>query len=232
MKELDNWYHPNVLNVYPFGSHVYGSNNDNSDKDFIVILEDFVESSSIDIHHIPRLEFQTMINNHDIQALECYFLPKESVLKSTTKFRFELDKTKLRKSISTVSDGSWQKGKKKLIVSADYDKEIALKSIFHSLRIRDIGIQIAMYGKIISYNRMNYILDDLRKMGTQYERNELWQKIDDKYRKLFNELRSKFVELCPKDNKVQTRITTIKNILKLNEETLPEAVIKEIALNM
>ena len=229
MKEINSWYHPNTLNVYRFGSHVYGTNNENSDEDFYVIQEEYTESESVDIHHITRKEFQQLLDENDIQALECFFAQRKDVLKETVKFDFNLDLSKLRKSISTISDGSWQKGKKKLKVAADYDKHIALKSIFHSLRIRDIGIQVATHGTIISFSRMNYILEDLYSLGDDYERTELWEKIDAKYRSVYNDLRSKFVALCPKDNKVTNKILTIREILKENGETLPESVIKEIA---
>jgi len=219
---------PNILNVYRFGSHVYGTNNKNSDEDFFVIQENFTISDSIDIHHISKNQFQHLLDNQDIQALECYFLPYKHVLKQSHIFTFKLDKSLLRKSISTISDGSWQKGKKKLIVSGDYDKWLALKSIFHSLRIRDIGIQVALEGKIIDYTRMNYVLADLIKLGDQYERNELWEVIDTKYRKTYNTLRSRFIELCPKDDHRQSKIDKILEILKKNDVSLPLEVIKEI----
>ncbi len=229
MDGLDNWHHPNTLNVYRFGSHVYGTNNENSDEDFYVVQENYTKSPSTDIHHISRLEFQILLDKQDIQALECFFVPNEYVLKKSTEFTFNLDKTKLRKSISTVSDGAWQKGRKKLTVAADYDKKLALKSIFHALRIRDIGIQVATHGKIISYSRMNYILEDLYKLGDLYERNELWDKIDSKYRKVYNDLRSTFVELCPKDNTRNIKIGKIQEILKMHDEKLSIETIRAIA---
>jgi hypothetical protein len=207
----------NILNVYRFGSHVYGTNRPDSDEDFIIIVKDFVESDNIDIHYITEKEFLISIDNHDIRALECIFLPSRFILKNTIDFRsfFNLNKTKLRKAISTISDGSWVKGKKKLTVLADYDKKIAIKSIFHSLRIRDIGIQVASNGTIISYSRMNYILDELYKLSETYERTDLWNKIDDKYRSVYKELRSSFVKLCPKEKKLENEeLDTIINSYK------------------
>lgn len=37
----------NILNVYCFGSVVYGTNNENSDEDFIVVTKDKVVSDNI-----------------------------------------------------------------------------------------------------------------------------------------------------------------------------------------
>tara|TARA_R110000737_G_scaffold351873_2_gene395495 strand:- start:731 stop:1432 length:702 start_codon:yes stop_codon:yes gene_type:complete len=228
MKELNNWKSPNVLNVYRFGSMVYGTNRIGSDEDFYVVQEVYTASNCTDNHHISSLEFQQLLDNQDIQAIECFFLDPVNVFKETVQFTYKLDKVKLRTSISAVCDNSWVKGKKKLIVSADYNKKLALKSIFHSLRIRDLGIQIALYGKIISYMRMNYIFDDLLKLGEQYERIELWDAIDTKYRKEYNSLRSQFVELCPKGNNRQIKIDKVRKMLKDNNQELSLDLIKNI----
>jgi len=218
----------NTLNMYRFGSHVYGTNNKDSDEDYYVIQKTFTESESIDIHHVTVAQFEQLLLNQDIQALECVFLPSKHILKESVHFTHILDKVRLRKSISTVSDNSFVKGKKKLIVAADYDKKLALKSIFHSLRIRDIGTQVALEGKIVDYAAMNWILKDLYKLGEELEREELWNAIDTKYRSVYNNLRSQFVELCPKDSKRQLKINKVVDILKISKETLSLKTIKAI----
>lgn len=193
---LDN---DNVVCIYRFGSYVYGSNNELSDEDFVVILKEYQESKDDNIHHFSELQFQDLVNSHDVQALECIFLSANLILKQDCKFNFVLDKAKLRISISTIVSNSWVKGKKKLIIIDDYDLSLGLKSIFHSLRILDYGIQIAEHNKIINYSSMNYVLDDLIKLSKAYKRTELWEMIDAKYRKLFNSKSSLFKDLCPKD---------------------------------
>lgn len=191
-----------VLAIYRFGSFTYKTNNQNSDEDFIVIAEEYFDSQNINIHVYSRESFQIKLDNHDIQALECYFLPyNENIikLKAGLNLHFKLDLHKLRTSISTIASNSWQKGKKKLIISGDYDLNIALKSIFHSLRILDFGIQIASEGKISNYSSMNYVLTDLWKLSESYQYNELWNAIDTKYRKLYNSKSTQFKALAPKD---------------------------------
>lgn len=91
------------------------------------------------------------------------------------------------------------KGKKKLIVAGDYDLNLAVKSVFHSLRILDYGIQVASTHKISNWTSMNYVLEDLRKLSEQYQREDLWNAIDTKYRKLYNAKSSEFKLLAPKD---------------------------------
>lgn len=204
----------NILNVYRFGSRVYGSNTENSDSDYIIVAKEFYDSQDINKHVYTEKQFQELLNNHDIQALECYFAPSWAIPKHTKRFDFELNKSKLRVSISTIASNSWVKGKKKLIVTGDYDVNLAIKSIFHSLRIINFGIQIATEGVIFDYGAMNWLLSDLKKLAAEYQSTDLWQKIDDKYRSTYNSMSSKFKELCPKDLSEKDRSIQLDNCLK------------------
>ena len=210
----------NILNAYLFGSHLYGTNLENSDKDYIIVTKEYVESDSTDIHFITEKEFQRSLDNHDIQALECYFAPEKFKYKETVKFNFNLDKKILRKSISTLCDNSWVKGEKKLTINADYDKYVGIKSIFHSIRIRDFGIQIANEGKIYDFSRYNYVYFELLKLSEKYHRNELWDVIKKRYKELFNNLRSEFIILCPKPDNYKIQYDKIKKVF--NRYNYPE----------
>lgn len=210
----------NILNVYIFGSQVYGTNIIGSDTDLIVVAKEYFDSDDINIHVYTVENFQLLINRHDIQALECLSLSKshndEYIIKELYKFEFpKLDLAKLRVSISTIASNSYVKGKKKLTVAGDYDLNLAIKSIFHSLRILDFGIQLANIGYIENYSSVNFILDDLKKLSENYQREELWLKIDEKYRKLYNSKSSQFKSLAPKDltniNKKSELIEIFKN---------------------
>jgi hypothetical protein len=197
----------NPLNLYRFGSHVYGTNHEGSDEDFIQVTLEKEITDNINIHSFTVTEFQSMLNNHDIEILECYFLPEEFKLKETYKeFTLSLDLGKLRVSISTITSNSWVKGKKKLTVMGDYDKYTAIKSIFHSIRILGLGIQIATHQRIIDYTEYKWLFQDLMKLASQYDYIELWEKIDAKYRSLFKELSSQFKQLCPKNNIPQQQL--------------------------
>jgi predicted nucleotidyltransferase len=198
---------PNILNIYHFGSYVYGTfKPDISDYDFIVICKELpIEYGSlqnkdnITIHYLTENNFKQLLELNDVQALECYYLPEHFILKKTIDFDLIINKENLRRSISTITSNSWVKGKKKLIVQGDYDKYLAIKSIFHSIRILSFGLQIIEEGKINNYGDVNYIMDDLLKLSINKESVELWNLIDTKYRSTFNTLSSRFKKLCPID---------------------------------
>ena len=198
---------PNILNVYRFGSKVYGTYNSKSDEDYIVVTKEKVISSDVNFTFLTNKEFDLSLQNHDIQVLECLNLPKQHILKEELSFNYTIDKGKLRVSISTISSNSWVKGKKKLTVLGDYNSYLATKSIFHSLRILDYGTQLALHGKIQDFSSMNWLWEDLINLSNTYSHIELWGKIEAKYKKLFNEKSSKFKSLCPKvlieNNKVK-----------------------------
>jgi hypothetical protein len=203
----------NVLNVYQFGSHLYGSNDEHSDEDYIVILKNYVPSTDINIHHISKEDFIRFISNHEIQALECLFSPQEFRLKETENFLeyFKLNLSALRVFISTLTSNSFQKGKKKLTILGDYDERIGIKSVFHSIRILHFDIQIASTGKIHNWSEYNYVLEDCKKLATIYNFVDLWEHIDVKYRKLFNSLSSEFKKLAPKpvEQSLDSKLTKI-----------------------
>ena len=103
--------------------------------------------------------------------LSVFFSPKEFILKETIKFKLVQNKQfseNLRTSISTITSNSWVKGKKKLIITVDYDLNLALKSVFHSLRILDFGIQISENKKIVNFSNCNWILVELKKLSSEF----------------------------------------------------------------
>lgn len=211
----------NVMSIFRLGSRVYGTHTPESDHDFIIIADKWFDARDINIHVYTRTQFLASLINHEIQSLECLFLDPKHILKDDWK----LDRTcmenkinstysaeKLRTSISTIASNSWVKGKKKLIIAGDYDLHLAIKSVFHSLRIIDFGIQIATDRRISNYGSMNYVLEDLKKMSETMQRDELWQAIDTKYRSLYNQSSSKFKELCPKalnENDYKRQLTQV-----------------------
>jgi len=188
-----------LLDKYCFGSRVYGTHNDDSDYDYIVVDSKYYASMDTNIHVYTQKDFQRALDQHEIAALECFFLPEEFKIKQTCNFKFTLDKAKLRRSISTISSNSFVKGKKKLTVMGDYDKKLGIKSVFHSLRILEFGIQIGYNGKIVNYGAMNWLLTDLYKITEGLENQSAWEVIEDKYKKLYNAKASEFKQLCPKE---------------------------------
>jgi hypothetical protein len=210
---------PLCLNCYPMGSVNYGSSDKLSDKDWIIIWKEFNKFDDPNIHCYTVEEFQKQIDSFEITALESIMLPKDRVLKETAQFNFSYTNSPkeqhlLRKSISTISSHSWVKGQKKLTVIGDYDVRNGLKSLYHSIRILDYGIQIAQWGVIKDWEHLSWFLLDLKKLSENHTYNDLWQAIDTKYRLFKNEKLSLFKKLAPKDLEETSKSIQLSRILK------------------
>lgn len=174
----------------PFGSVVYGTVNRNSDEDYYTIdmkggdMYEHVQSDGVDEHILGATKFKEMLDNHHIAAMEVYFYSPQ--LKQ--RFTFELDKEKLRRSISKVVSNSWVKSKKKEIDGEEY---IGRKSMWHSIRILLYGIQIAKYGEIVDFEEANQYYDEIVN-GT-----ETVKELMNNYKPFINSKQSEFRVLCP-----------------------------------
>lgn len=188
---------PKVLCMYTYGSHVYGTNVEGSDEDYIVVLSHAREThelierdnKSFVIHDETSL--QRGIWAHEPYALETYFLASKHRLKDTVKWDFKLETRVLRESFSQKASHSWVKAKKKIEVEADYKR--GKKSLFHSLRILTFGLQLAEEGKITDFGAANeWWWDIYTNPSTKYE-DYLKQ-----FRPIYNGLCTKFREAAPK----------------------------------
>jgi len=184
-----------ILNIYLYGSHVYGVADEESDVDYIFVVDKQREkecqlfAGKYNVTSYPVEYFQHKINEHSVSALECFFLPPGNRIE-LHRFNFELDLEKLRRSFSAKSSNSWVKAKKKIDVHQEY--RLGRKSLFHSLRIIEFGIQIAERGRIYDYGRINHSWETIQQQGfTQ------WQKYKDYWQPVYNKLRSKFRVAAP-----------------------------------
>lgn len=154
--------------VVEFGSHVYGVNTKKSDFDYYRISEKFngyteIRVENIDVHEVSPKHFQEMLDDHHIAAMEVYFFSK----KVQNDFKFDLNLSDLRRSISAVVSNSWVKAKKKMVKEGeDY---IGRKSMWHSIRILMYGIQIAKHGRIVDFKEANQYYNDIVMTDTPYE---------------------------------------------------------------
>ncbi len=186
--------HPTrVQNVYLFGSRVYGTNNDNSDYDFIVVcnnpfFEKEIKVDNYNIHLMTMDIYMSKLKNHLPTTVESFYLPDEFKYESI-KVDWSPNLQSLRHSFSHVSSNSWVKAKKK-ILQGDY--QIGIKSLFHSLRIPMFGKQIAEYGSILDFSEANFIWDNL---SSKYW---TWEEIDSEFRLDRNRILSEFRESSPK----------------------------------
>ena len=207
-----------IICSFPYGSMTYGIKpTEYSDIDIVAIVDDSMDFSmycneiyeektktningrdiEIDAQYIRESKFIEMIKNHHIIALESLWLPKE-MINGTYDYAkyFELDKWKLRQTISSIVSNAWAKCHKKLTVEKDYDFYRGLKSLFHCLRLLVFGIQIATYGKIIDYSEANHYWEDL--WDKNIVPSHKWEDYKAMYQPELNRLKSEFVKLCPK----------------------------------
>jgi predicted nucleotidyltransferase len=196
-----NTMNKNIKSIFRFGSRVYGSATKDSDTDIIVVVDDnanlteieesYKNREGLDVEVLRYTDFQNLLYDMDVRALECYFSEPQNNF-NTQLYTFVYDEIKLRKQFSKTSSNSWVKGKKKLTIEKDYDVRCGIKSIFHSFRILDFAIQIASYQQIQDWTRYNYILEDLYTKSEAMTGDELWDYITEKYKPLYNNLKSVF----------------------------------------
>lgn len=200
MKKVDETFlftlFDRATNVYHYGSYVYGTYvEDVSDVDYIVIVPNSMqdlnnqqfECNNKQCTVYTEATWQQMLNQCDVSAMECYFLPKEFIVKQNKMFDADLTREKIRNSFSRVASNSFVKCKKKLEVVESYNPIVGKKSLWHSLRIIDFGIQILTHDSIINYSSMNHMYDKIVKS----DRND-WSFFKEQYKPLYNALKTKF----------------------------------------
>jgi len=192
--------------IFQFGSTVYG-NKKPEDVDMIVVYQsstffDDVQIVSgnynVNAYHIDT--FTEMLLNHKIDALECLFIPKTvysyvSPILQRVFNSFVLNKEQLRRSISSTSSNSYAKAKKKIIVKEDFDIASSIKSLWHSFRIMQFGIQLAKNNKISNFKETNSMFLEIIHKYINSKSN--WGEIHAEFKPQMNKLHSEFKLLCP-----------------------------------
>ena len=155
-----------LRNIYVYGSRVYGTYTLNSDIDIIVIacsmyLNQEFHEGIYNIHVTTPDAFKEQLDNHDIHCLECIYAPHEAQLMTQIDYLkdFKLDISQLKKMLISQSTWAWQKAQRRIekgdIIGGG-------KSLFHSLRIINFGLQIIHNGKIANFTKANHIWQDVK----------------------------------------------------------------------
>lgn len=200
-----------IILEFEYGSVVYGTLTEHSDKDIVCIVDDEIDLSDsyngiweyndgqtpeTDYQFINENRWIEMVREHHIVWIEARDLPKDKVLVGDiTAYEkyFELDKWKLRQVISAIANNAWAKAHKKMTVEKDYDLYRGQKSLFHALRVMIFGRQLGETGHITDYSAANHYWDDIYQMGECG-----WDVYKEKYKPIANTLRSAMVEVLPK----------------------------------
>lgn len=212
---VEKTFNLKVKGMFNYGSFVMKYKKPD-DFDFIVISnishpqEAFIfEDKKIEISFYSFNEFIEKLNNHEIQMFECINIPEGNdyinFKDDSVAFAFNhlfIDKTVLRKSISSKVSNSYVKAKKKLILKDDFDIDVSMKSLWHSFRIVSYGIQIAEFGRIVDFQCSNDLFKEISEdyfKISQFESPEyFWNFIHSKYKPIHNRLTSEFKMKCPK----------------------------------
>ena len=157
-----------IWNIFPYGSQIYGTADEYSDFDYIIVYkrsilpsgsfkDNAISSSDREIQGTcySRGGFIDAINNYQMSALECLFLPEDMIVKKTFDFKIsKFDKKEFSKKVITLASSSWHNA---ILSYKDDNFEYVSKNIYHALRILNFGIQIKETGKIYDFGSMNII---------------------------------------------------------------------------
>lgn len=195
-----------ILCVFGYGSRVYGSNDNESDYDYIVIVsddcdvEEQMKMDDGDISFYTHSQFKKLLETHEISALEClwetyyvYSTDYQSMYRDF--FNTIFNRTTLRKSISAKANNAWAKFHKKLTVEKDYNYRIGIKSLFHSIRLYIFGWQIATRGYIYDFSMANDIWKEIQ----SYPQDTSFEDLKEIFKPIYNKWHSLFVQAAPKE---------------------------------
>lgn len=193
MKDITQQIFDEAINIYCYGSYVYGTFKEGvSDKDYIIIIPDNsnyaeqIKYNNSDFNFYKESDWIKKMKNNDVECLECEFLEEKYILKQSKKYEFCLNKDLVRKNISSTASNSYVKCKKKLIVEDSYNPKVGKKSLWHALRLLQFGIQIMTNNKIYDYKQANYYYNDIINLDNN------WEAISKKYKPIYNKLKSEF----------------------------------------
>jgi len=128
--------------LIPFGSRVYGTHNDGSDHDSLAVVPrqyrllsgTEYRRNELNVQVYNSHAFQKHLDQHQVHAVEAYFVPGSGC---AGRFRFRLEKKKLRAEWLRKSSHSFVRARKKIHLESDLT--LGKKSLFHSLRILRFG---------------------------------------------------------------------------------------------
>lgn len=188
-----------IRNLYCYGSLVYGTDNPDSDTDYIAVMdgdvgEEYTLSNGeagvhrVDVTLYDVKRFRQQLDNHEISVIECLYA--SDILQQQLTFAWTLDRGKLRESLSAKSSNSFVKAKKKFEV--EREPYIAKKSLWHSLRILNFGIQLATTGTIQDYTAANHWWKDILANSSV-----IWDDYKMIYQPIYNALKTEFRKVAP-----------------------------------
>ena len=99
----------------------------------------------LDVQFLSQAEYQTKRDNLDMAFLSCWFCTpggRVDITDSDAAVLFTQDPYKTRDAISRNSSAAWAKGHKKLTVLQDYDQNLGIKNIMHSVYFPQRAVEL------------------------------------------------------------------------------------------
>ena len=186
-----------VLNVFVYGSRVYGTNTLESDWDLLIIINNdslFIPDQLLinnqDLTIISLQQIKIDISNNNIQRLELLWAPPPSILINKINLLdfFVLDLNALRISVATVSTKCLAYAK--ILWLRENDIKKGKKNLFHCIRYVCFGIQIAINGMITNYTEANQYFNQIFE-----DQSTEWKHYNDIYGKKAKDLYKYFLTL-------------------------------------
>ena len=161
-----------VIAIIPYGSRVYGTYDNKSDHDYIIVTKgsvlsngsfknNAISNSDYTIQGVlySRSGFISAIDDYEIGAMECVSLDEEDYIHITPLFKkFVLGKVRtwnekemVKKVIQKASSSRHIADKQ---AQTGY-KERAKRGMFHALRILMFGLDLKEYREIINFTKAN-----------------------------------------------------------------------------
>lgn len=154
-----------ILSVFPYGSRIYGTANQFSDHDYIIVAKSTIPSGAFRDNAVSnkdytiqgtlysRAGFIDAINNYDMPAMECLSLAKEEAILSKWPFKVtKWDEKEMAKKVIQKASASRHIADK----NAKHDhREQSKKGMFHALRILYFGLQLKEHQKIVNFSECN-----------------------------------------------------------------------------
>jgi hypothetical protein len=191
-----------VIAIFPYGSHVYGTDNEHSDHDYIIVMkngtlpsgafrDNAISNSDYTIQGVvySRSGFKHAVESYEIGALECFFLPEDKVIFRDEKWMklIKLDNWKEKAMVDAIIRKASDSRHYANMASKNGDKERGIKSMYHAFRILRFGIQLKKHQKIVNYSECNGMYDEFMALDPEkFDSRDYFKKFDE----LVKELRS------------------------------------------
>lgn len=170
----------NILNIYQWGSRVYGTATPQSDYDFVFVLKDIgpprpphlkenlfdiendtfvvLEDELVNATLIPLADWRLLLAEHRHEALECHFSPPWARWLERYPVPWCLDSGVLRRTVSWEARARLRTALNKLKAGDTYRGK---KEIVHQLRYRMFALQILRTGRITDYACANEVYGEI-----------------------------------------------------------------------